>query len=57
MKLEQYVETLQDPTSVLTYPSLTVAHKQSVVVTKRLFSLDLAKLMDDKGYKFEAHYI
>lgn len=46
MKLKRYVEALQDPTSGLTYPSLTGAHKQSVVDTKRLFGSALWMIKD-----------
>ena len=57
LNLERFVEALSEPTSGLTYPSLTGSRKQSVVDAERLFSPDLANFMDEKGYHFEANYI
>lgn len=57
MKLERYVEALQDPASGLTYPALTGSRKQSVLDAERLFNPDLEKFMISKGYQFEATYI
>ena len=57
MKLERYVEALQDPASNLTYPALTGSRKQSVVDAERLFNPDLERFMVGKGYQFEVNYI
>ena len=45
LKLEHYVQALQDPTSGVTYPALTGSRKQSVVDAECLFNPDLEKFM------------
>ena len=57
MNLERYVEALSEPSSGLTYPTLTGSQKQSVIDTECLFNLDLAAFMRQKGYDYEAGYI
>ena len=57
LKVERFVEALNDPTSGLTYPALTGSRKQSVVDAERLFNPDLAMFMEKKGYVYEANYI
>lgn len=57
LRLERYVEALQDPTSGLTYPALTGQRKQSVTDVERLFGSDLLLFMKDKGYETEVKYI
>ena len=57
LKLERYVEALQDPSSGLTKPVLTGAHKQSVVDAERLFSPELVEFKRSKGYMYGAKYI
>ena len=57
LKLERFVEALQDPTSNLTYSALTGSWKQSVVDAECLFNPDLERFMAGKGYQFEANYV
>lgn len=57
MKLEYFAEALSDPSSGLTYPSLTGSRKQSVVDAERFFSADLAAFMSNKGHAYEANFI
>ena len=57
MRLEHFVEALQNPESGLTVPVLTGSRKQSVIDAERLFSPELAMFMRAKGYNFEADYI
>ena len=51
------MEALSDPSSGLTYPSLTGARKQSVVDAERMFNPDLQAFVAKKGYAYESHYI
>ena len=57
MRLEHFVEALQNPESGLTVPVLTGSRKQSVIDAERLFSPELAMFIRAKGYTFEADYI
>lgn len=57
LRLERFVESLQNPELGRTLPVLTGPRKQSVVDAERLFSLELATFMHAKGYDFEAEYI
>ena len=57
IELEHYVEALEDESAGLTYAALVGLRKQSVHDAERLFSENLAKFMDRKGYKAEAKYI
>jgi len=57
LKLQRFVEALDDPTSGLTYPALKGSRKQSVVDAERFFNPDLARYMEEKGYHFEAKFI
>ncbi len=57
MKLERFTEALYDPSTNLTYPALTGQRKQSIRDVEVLFSNEVEKFMDRKGYKVEAKYI
>lgn len=57
MQLERYVEALHSSEARLTYPALVGSRKQSVEDAERLFSPDLLKYMEKKGYDIEAKYI
>ena len=48
-------DLLHDPSSGLTYTALCSIRKQSVEDVERLFSEDLIKWMEGKGYTSEAH--
>ena len=51
------MEALHDPTTNLTYPALTGSRKQSVSDVERLFSSNMIRFMETKGYTEEAKYI
>ena len=51
------MEALSDPSSKLTYASLTGERKQSVEDAERLLSTDMANFMKKKGYAYEEKYI
>lgn len=53
IKLERYVEALEDPTSGLTYPALTGQRKQSVTDVERLFCSELLDFMEKKRNTLE----
>lgn len=57
MKLQRYMEALQDPSTNLTFTALTGARKQSVSDVERLFSGKMVAFMEQKGYTVEALYI
>ena len=57
MKVQGFLEALQDEEANLTYTSLIGARKQSVEDAERLLSSSVAKFMTKKGYDFEAKYI
>ena len=48
---------MQDPSTGLTYPSLTGIRKQSVEDVERLFGLGVIKFMEEHGYEAEAKYL
>ena len=57
IQLERYSEALYDPSTNLTYTSLTGVRKQSVSDAERMFSCQLAMYMESKGYTEEANFI
>ena len=57
VRLERFVEALQDDDSGLTYPALVGTRKQSVEDVERLFGESLIQFMERKSYSVEAKYL
>lgn len=57
LRLERYVEALEDASSGLTYPALTGQRKQSITDVERLFCSELLEFMKRKNYTVESNYI
>ena len=56
VRLERFVEALQDDDLGLTYPALVGTRKQSVEDVERLFGESLIQFMERKSYSVEAKY-
>ena len=57
IRLETFVEALQNPSTGLTYPALTGVRKQSVLDVERLFGQGVIDFMDAKQYQQEARFL
>ena len=57
LQLDRFIEALSDPSSNLTYPSVTGSRKQNVVDAERLFNPDVVAFMRKKGYTFEMNFL
>ena len=56
-RMEYFVEAVKDPSTGLTYPTLTGVRKQSVQDVERLFGEGVIKFMEAKQYMPEAIYL
>ena len=56
IRLERFVEALQDPDLGLTYPALVGTRKQSIEDVERLFGEPLIAYME-QNYSVEASYL
>lgn len=57
IRLEKFVEALNDPSTGLTYPALTGVRKQSIEDVERLFGDGVIKFMEEHRYDPEAKYL
>ena len=57
MQLERFEEVAHYPSCGLTISALRGIRKQSVEDVERLFSADMVKWMEQKGYAYEASYL
>ena len=57
MKLENFSNALEDPSSGLTYAALTGQRKQSVRDAERLFSSSMKEYMRKNKFTFEEKYV
>lgn len=57
LQLDRFAEALYDESSKLTFPALTGQRKQSIRDVEILFSCDMERFMEKKGYEYEAKFI
>ena len=57
LRLERFMEAVQDPDVQLSYHAIIGTRKQSVTDVEQIFSSSVLEFMERKGYEVEAKYV